>query len=189
MRAAHMLVFRLCLLTTGAILRGFAPQGRLVAPMGVKFGVEKSTQDRAFMPNMTSGEVAWRWFGCPQNCKFYEILEYKCSAAAYPFNPLSNFHKRFMVRLVPYRESRWELALWVSEFWDLTLEVHFTQIFPGTYRRNFTSDAEWSKTPDLLHPHFKFGEGRTLHAAGGRKSSMFFLPASIARISSASDGI
>jgi len=65
----------------------------------------------------------------------------------------------------------------------------FHSDFPGTYRRNFTSDAEWSKTPDLLHPHFKFGEGRTLHAAGGRKSSMFFLPASIARISSASDGI
>ena len=111
--------------------KGFALQGRLVAPMGVKFGVEKSTQDRAFMPNMTSGEVAWRWFGCPQNCKFYEILEYKCPAAAYPFNPLSNFHKRFMVRLVPYRESCWELALWVLEFWDLTLEVHFTQISPA----------------------------------------------------------
>jgi len=43
LRAAHSTGI---LVTQGAILRFFAPQGRHIAPIGVKFGKEESTKDR-----------------------------------------------------------------------------------------------------------------------------------------------
>ena len=85
--------------TQRLILRFFAPQGRHVAPMGVKFGVEEGT----FGPLLHGGPLLHAKFH-PHRCndkgveppklkfllRFDQNVEYKCPAGAYP---LRDFHK------------------------------------------------------------------------------------------------
>jgi len=72
-----------------AILKFVDPQGRHVAPMEVKFGVEESTFDTPC--HISSPPV--QWWG-PKNWKFYPVSEYKRHAEAYP---LSDFNEIFRV--------------------------------------------------------------------------------------------
>ena len=74
--------------TQRPILRFFAPQGRHVAPMGVKFGMEEGTFRRSPPPCQISPPSVQRQ-GCstPQNWNFYTFdqnVEYKRPAGAYP---------------------------------------------------------------------------------------------------------
>jgi len=69
-------------------LRFFAPQGRHVAPMGVKFGTEEGTEGAKFHPHRCND-------GCrPPKLKFLlrfdRNVEYKRLAGAYP---LRDFYK------------------------------------------------------------------------------------------------
>jgi len=78
--------------------RFFARRGKTLGRRGwngVKFGVEGSTVDST--PNFTPSVQRW---GCgPNNCKFYQILEYKCPAWAYPYARfLQHFHILSAVR-------------------------------------------------------------------------------------------
>ena len=71
-------------------MRFFAPQGRHVAPMGVKFGVEEGTEGRSkFHPHWCNDKSIG-----PPKLKFLlrldENVEYKRPAGAYP---LIDFHK------------------------------------------------------------------------------------------------
>jgi len=61
----------------GGNFQYFASAGRLIAPIGVKFGVEKLTS----MINLTP--IGAGWVAGPQNYKFYKLLEYKRPAGAY----------------------------------------------------------------------------------------------------------
>ena len=89
-------------------MRIFAPQGRHVAPMGVKFGTEEGTFGpllRAkFHPHRCKFQCKFRCKFHPHRCNdkgigplklkflliFGQNVEYKCPAGAYP---LCHFHK------------------------------------------------------------------------------------------------
>ena len=70
-------------------MRFFAPQGRHVAPMGMKFGTEEGTKGTKFHPHRCNDNGAG-----PQKLKFLlrfdQNVEYKLPAGAYP---LHDFHK------------------------------------------------------------------------------------------------
>jgi len=75
------------------IFRFFAPQGRHVAPMGVKFGTEEGTEGRLLHAKFHPHRCNDKGVG-PQKLKFLlkfdQNVEYKRPAEAYP---LRDFHK------------------------------------------------------------------------------------------------
>jgi len=66
----------------------FALQGRLVAPILAKFGMEEAWRSGKFCQNRCTGQGY-----APKTEKFYEILEYKRPAAF----PLLDYYKTFNV--------------------------------------------------------------------------------------------
>ena len=97
-RAKRTPVFKL--LSSRAILRFFAPQGRHVAPMGVKFGTEEWTKVPTFTPYRCNDKGIG-----PQQLKillkFYQMSEHKRPARAYPLAIFTKFAQsvpRFSVR-------------------------------------------------------------------------------------------
>ena len=74
-------------------MRFFAPQGRHVAPMGVKFSMEDGTfrgpKDPSSMPNFTSIGAKLKFL-----LRFDQNMEYKRPAGAYP---LRDFYKIYRV--------------------------------------------------------------------------------------------
>ena len=95
-RSANLPVFNLL----RPILRFFAPQGRHVAPMGVKFGTEEGTKGPLLRAKFGTEEGTKFGTGCndkgvgPPKLKFLlrldRNMEYKRPAGAYP---LRDFHK------------------------------------------------------------------------------------------------
>jgi len=75
-------------------LEVFRPQGRHVAPMGVKFGIEEGPKVPSSMPNFTPIDRCNDKGVGPQKLKFLlrfdQNVEYKRPAGAYP---LRDFHK------------------------------------------------------------------------------------------------
>jgi len=83
--------------TQRPILRFFAPQGRHVAPMGVKFGMEEGTRggDQRSPPpcQISPHRCNDKGVGPPKLkflLRFDRNVEYKCPTGAYP---LRDFHK------------------------------------------------------------------------------------------------
>jgi len=89
-RSANLPVFSLL---ERPILRFFAPQGRYVAPMRVKFGTEEGTKGPLLQAKFHPHRYNDKGVG-PAKLKFLlrfdRNLEYKRPAAAYP---LRDFHK------------------------------------------------------------------------------------------------
>jgi len=74
-------------------LRFFAPQGRHIAPMGVKFGMEEGTKDPLLRAKLHPHRCNDKGIGPPKLkilLRFGQNVEYKHPAGAYP---LRNFHK------------------------------------------------------------------------------------------------
>ena len=90
-RSAKLPVFNLLRFTL--ILRFFAPQGRHVAPMRVKFGMEEGTEGPLLHAKFHPHRCNDKGVG-PQKLKFLlrfdRNVEYKRPAGAYP---LRDFHK------------------------------------------------------------------------------------------------
>jgi len=78
-------------------LRFFAPQGRHVAPMGVKFGIEEGTEGPLLHAKFYPHRYNDKGVGPPKLkflLRFDRNLEYKRPAGAYP---LHDFHKNCRV--------------------------------------------------------------------------------------------
>ena len=81
------------LVTQRAILRFFAPQGRHVAPMGVKYGMEEGTEGPLLHAKFHPHRCNDKGVGPPKLkflLRFDQNLEYKRPAGAYP---LRDFHR------------------------------------------------------------------------------------------------
>jgi len=94
-------------------LRVFAPQGRHVAPMGVKFGIEEGTECPLLHAKFHPHRCNDKGVGLPK-LKFVLIfdqnVEYKRPAGAYP---LRDFHK--ICRVCTTFQDALDVKIW----WDL----------------------------------------------------------------------
>ena len=83
--------------TQRPILGFFAPQGRHVAPMGVKFGMEEGTEGPLLHAEFHPHRCNDKGVGPPKFkflLRFDRNVKYKCPAGAYP---LRDFHKSCIV--------------------------------------------------------------------------------------------
>ena len=128
-------------------MRFYAPQGRYVAPIGVKFGEEEGTKGPLLHAKFHPHRCNDKGVG-PQKLKFLlrfdHNVEYKRPAGAYP---LRNFHKICRVC------TAFQDALGVKILLDL-LKVLWSyggfklrgsgcpQIFSAPHRRNYASDPK-----------------------------------------------
>ena len=113
---------KLPVFTQRPILRFFAPQGRCVAPMGVKFGTEEGTECPVLRTKFHPHRRNDKGVG-PQNkflLRLDQNVEYKRPAGAYPFR---DFHKICRI-CTPFQdalgvkiwldmlEGLWRMELW-----------------------------------------------------------------------------
>ena len=93
-------------------MRFFAPQGRHVAPMGVKFGTEEGTEGPLLPAKFNPHRCNDKGVGPPKLkflLRFDQNVEYKRPAGAYP---LRDFHKICRV-CTPFQDAL-DVKIWLD---------------------------------------------------------------------------